>query len=199
MGKRAFDVCVSLLVLVVFSPLLLLICYLVIKKIGRPIFFRQSRPGINGQSFELIKFRTMKDIYDEQGRLLPDEERMTKFGSALRRSSLDELPELWNIIKGEMSLVGPRPLLMQYLPLYNKEQSKRHNVRPGITGWAQINGRNAISWKEKFKYDVWYVENRTFFLDLKILFLTFFQVIKKEGISSGTHVTTEAFKGNKNE
>ncbi|PML12534.1 sugar transferase [Vibrio breoganii] len=197
--KRGFDIFISLFALLVFSPIFVLVSWKVGKNLGFPVLFRQTRPGLNGKPFEMVKFRTMKDACDEQGNPLPDSERMTPFGDKLRNSSLDELPELWNVIKGEMSLVGPRPLLMQYLPLYNEEQAKRHDVRPGVTGWAQINGRNAISWEEKFKLDVWYVENRTFWLDIKILFLTVKKVFVKEGISADDHVTIEPFKGNADE
>ena len=194
--KRLFDFIVSLLALIVFFPIIALVAYKIKNNLGSPVLFRQTRPGLNGKPFEMIKFRTMKDATDKYGNPLPDAERMTPFGDKLRNSSLDELPELWNVLKGDMSLVGPRPLLMQYLPLYNKEQARRHDVRPGITGWAQINGRNAISWDEKFKLDVWYVDNRSFWLDIKILFLTVRKVFVKEGISADGHVTIEPFKGN---
>ncbi|HAY96548.1 sugar transferase, partial [Shewanella sp.] len=164
-------------------PIIVFVAWKIRKNLGSPVIFRQRRPGLNGKPFNMVKFRTMKDELDAQGNSLPDAERMTAFGNKLRNSSLDELPELWNVLKGEMSLVGPRPLLMQYLPLYNKEQSRRHEVRPGVTGWAQINGRNAISWEEKFKLDVWYVNNHTLLLDIKILLLTVKKVFVKEGIS----------------
>jgi len=157
--------------------------------------FRQTRPGLNGRPFEMVKFRTMKDATDMHGNILPDVDRMTSFGNKLRSSSLDELPELWNVLKGDMSLVGPRPLLMQYLPLYNNEQARRHEVRPGVTGWAQINGRNAISWEDKFKLDMWYVDNRSFWLDVKILLLTVKKVLMEDGISAEGHVTIEPFRG----
>lgn len=199
MIKRVFDFSVSLLALMVFSPVIALVAYKIKNNLGSPVLFRQTRPGLNGKPFEMIKFRSMKDATDKNGNLLPDTERMTPFGDKLRNSSLDELPELWNVLKGEMSLVGPRPLLMQYLPLYNKEQARRHAVRPGVTGWAQINGRNAISWNEKFKLDVWYVDNRSFWLDIKILFLTVKKVFVKEGISADGHVTIEPFKGNQDD
>lgn len=166
------------------------------KNLGSPVIFRQTRPGLNGKPFEMIKFRSMKDAVDPQGNTLPDSERMTAFGDKLRSSSLDELPELWNVLKGDMSLVGPRPLLMQYLPLYNQEQARRHESRPGITGWAQVHGRNAISWDDKFKLDVWYVDNSSLWLDIKIIFLTIKTVFIKEGISAEGHVTIEPFKGN---
>ncbi|WP_159656089.1 sugar transferase [Vibrio atypicus] len=194
--KRLFDFTTSLIALIVLSPIIALVAYKIKNNLGSPVLFRQTRPGLNGKPFEMIKFRTMKDATDKDGNPLPDSERMTPFGDKLRNSSLDELPELWNVLKGEMSLVGPRPLLMQYLPLYNKEQARRHDVRPGVTGWAQINGRNAISWDEKFKLDVWYVDNRSFWLDIKILFFTVKKVFVKEGISADGHVTIEPFKGN---
>jgi lipopolysaccharide/colanic/teichoic acid biosynthesis glycosyltransferase len=195
MMKRLFDFIASLIALILFSPIIALVAWKIRKNLGSPVLFRQTRPGLNGKSFEMVKFRTMKDAVDQQGNPLPDSERMTPFGDKLRNSSLDELPELWNVLKGEMSLVGPRPLLMQYLPLYSKEQSRRHDVRPGVTGWAQINGRNAISWEEKFALDVWYVDNKTLWLDIKILFLTVKKVFVKEGISADGHVTIEPFIG----
>ncbi|HCE2997511.1 TPA: sugar transferase [Vibrio parahaemolyticus] len=193
--KRLFDFCASLFGLVLLSPIIALVAWKIRKNLGSPVLFRQTRPGLNGKPFEMVKFRTMKDAVDSQGNPLPDSERMTSFGDKLRNSSLDELPELWNVLKGDMSLVGPRPLLMQYLPLYSKEQARRHEVRPGVTGWAQINGRNAISWEEKFKLDVWYVDNRNLLLDIKILFLTVKKVFVKEGISADGHVTIEPFTG----
>ncbi|ANQ25240.1 sugar transferase [Vibrio natriegens] len=193
--KRLFDFCASLCGLILLSPIIALVAWKIRKNLGSPVLFRQTRPGLNGKPFEMVKFRTMKDAVDAQGNPLPDSERMTPFGDKLRNSSLDELPELWNVLKGEMSLVGPRPLLMQYLPLYSKEQARRHDVRPGVTGWAQINGRNAISWEDKFKLDVWYVDNRSFWLDIKILFLTVKKVFVKEGISADGHVTIEPFTG----
>ncbi|AXB30290.1 sugar transferase [Vibrio campbellii] len=199
MIKRLFDFLLSLFALLIFSPIIALVAYKVKNNLGSPVLFRQTRPGLNGHPFEMVKFRTMKDAVDLQGNPLPDSERMTPFGDKLRNSSLDELPELWNVLRGEMSLVGPRPLLMEYLPLYNAEQARRHEVRPGITGWAQINGRNAISWDEKFKLDVWYVDNRTLWLDIKILALTIRKVIIKEGITADGYVTTEAFKGTGND
>ncbi|EHI9277791.1 sugar transferase [Vibrio vulnificus] len=197
--KRIFDVLVSFFALLILSPIIGVVAWKIRKNLGSPVLFRQTRPGLNGKSFEMVKFRTMKDAVDAQGNPLPDSERMTPFGDKLRNLSLDELPELWNVLKGEMSLVGPRPLLMQYLPLYSPEQARRHEVRPGVTGWAQINGRNAISWEEKFKLDVWYVNNRSFCLDIKILFLTIKKVFVKEGISADDHVTMPEFKGNHNE
>ncbi|AVQ88733.1 sugar transferase [Plesiomonas shigelloides] len=193
--KRLFDLLASFFGLLVLSPLIVIIAWKIRKNLGAPVLFRQTRPGLNGQPFEMVKFRTMKDAVDANGNPLPDSERMTPFGNKLRNSSLDELPELWNVLKGEMSLVGPRPLLMQYLPLYSKEQARRHEVRPGLTGWAQINGRNAISWEEKFKLDVWYVDNRSFWLDLRILLLTVKKVFVKEGISANGHVTIASFTG----
>lgn len=194
--KRLFDFFISLFGLMIFFPLFLLFSVLIKINIGSPVFFRQIRPGKNGISFPMLKFRTMTNERDLLGNLLPDEKRMTKLGRFLRSTSLDELPELWNVLKGDMSLVGPRPLLMDYLPLYSKEQARRHLVKPGITGWAQINGRNNISWNKKFEYDIWYVDNRSFWLDLKILFMTIKKIIAREGISSDGHVTTEKFKGN---
>ncbi|HHX8578146.1 TPA: sugar transferase [Vibrio diabolicus] len=193
--KRLFDFCASLFGLILLSPIIALVAWKIRKNLGSPVLFRQTRPGLNGKPFEMVKFRTMKDAVDAQGNPLPDSERMTPFGDKLRNSSLDELPELWNVLKGEMSLVGPRPLLMQYLPLYSQEQARRHEVKPGVTGWAQINGRNAISWEDKFKLDVWYVDNRNLWLDIKILFLTVKKVFVKEGISADGHVTIEPFTG----
>ncbi|MDO4247984.1 MAG: sugar transferase [Neisseria sp.] len=195
--KRAFDIIASLIGLIVLSPVLLIVAILVRKNLGSPILFRQVRPGIDGKPFEMVKFRSMRDAIAKDGTPLPDNERLTPFGKALRSTSLDELPELWNVLKGDMSLVGPRPLLMDYLPLYNKEQYRRHEVRPGVTGWAQVNGRNAISWEEKFKLDVWYVDNRSFWLDLKILFLTIKKVFIREGITAQGEPTSNAFKGTK--
>ena len=197
MLKRQFDIIVSIIALVIFSPVFVLVAYKVKKNLGSPILFRQTRPGLNGKSFEMIKFRTMKDATDAQGNPLPDHERLTSFGKMLRATSLDELPELWNVLKGDMSLVGPRPLLMEYLLLYNEEQAKRHNVRPGITGYAQVNGRNAISWEQKFTLDTWYVENQSFWLDIKILFRTVKKVFFKENISAAGNVTISKFTGTK--
>lgn len=196
-GKRLFDIIVSLVVLIILSPFLLIIALLVRLNLGRPILFKQVRPGLNEKTFKMIKFRTMTDECDEEGNLLPNHKRLTRFGRILRASSLDELPELWNVLKGDMSLVGPRPLLVEYLPLYNEEQRKRHQVRPGITGWAQVNGRNAISWDERFKLDIWYVENRTFWLDLKILLLTVKKVLSRADINAGENVTMPKFIGSK--
>lgn len=195
MIKRLLDVTVSLIVLVVFSPIIALVAWKIRKNLGSPVLFKQKRPGLHGQVFEMTKFRSMKDAVDLDGHALPDSERLTSFGEKLRSSSLDELPGLWNVLKGDMSLVGPRPLLVEYLPLYNQEQAKRHNVRPGITGWAQVNGRNAISWDEKFKLDAWYVGNQSFWLDIKILFLTVKKVAVKDGITADGHATVEPFKG----
>lgn len=195
--KRLFDIFASFLGLLILSPVIALVALKIRKNLGSPVLFRQTRPGLNGKPFDMVKFRTMKDAVDAKGNPLPDVDRMTPFGDKLRNSSLDELPELWNVLKGDMSLVGPRPLLMQYLPLYSKEQARRHNVRPGVTGWAQINGRNAISWEDKFKLDVWYVDNQSFLLDIKILILTLVTVFRRKGISSSTHVTMEQFKGSK--
>lgn len=193
--KRLFDVVFSLLGLLILFPVILLVAWRVRKKLGSPVLFKQERPGLHGKSFHMIKFRTMRDAVDSNGRPLPDSERLTPFGRFLRSSSLDELPELWNVVKGDMSLVGPRPLLMQYLPLYSDEQRRRHEVKPGVTGWAQINGRNSLSWDEKFKLDVWYVDNHTLWLDLKIIFLTIKKVLIKEGISQENNATMEAFTG----
>ncbi|MDH5929500.1 sugar transferase [Vibrio lentus] len=197
--KRLFDLLLSCAALLLLSPIIIFVAWKIRQNLGSPILFRQNRPGLNGLVFGMFKFRSMRDLADSSGRVLPDSERLTPFGEKLRSSSLDELPGLWNVIKGDMSLVGPRPLLIEYLPLYNGEQAKRHDVRPGITGWAQVNGRNAISWEEKFKLDVWYVENRTMWLDIKILFLTVKKVFIKDGISADGHVTIERFKGTHDE
>ncbi|MFZ5753336.1 MAG: sugar transferase [Bacillota bacterium] len=193
--KRLFDLIVALILLVILSPLIILISLFVYLKMGQPVILSQQRPGLHGQPFNFYKFRTMTDERDEQGSLLPDEQRITPFGKKLRELSLDELPQLVNVIKGDMSLVGPRPLLMEYLPLYSPEQARRHLVKPGITGWAQINGRNAISWKQKFELDVWYVDNHSFWLDLKILWCTLLKVVKREGISQQGSATVEKFRG----
>lgn len=198
--KRVFDIIVSLSILVIFCPIIFLVAWKVRNNLGSPVLFKQIRPGLNGQPFEMVKFRTMKNVLDAEGNLLSDKERMTYFGNKLRNSSLDELPELWNVLKGDMSLVGPRPLLMQYLPLYSEEQARRHEVSPGVTGWAQVNGRNAISWTDKFNLDVWYVDNRSMWLDIKILFITLRKVLIKEGIKAEGNVSMPLFKGNsKNE
>lgn len=193
--KRVFDVICSFFALLLLSPLLLLLYILVRSKLGSPVFFQQTRPGLNGKPFKMIKFRTMTDAVGLDGKPLSDAQRLTKFGSFLRSTSLDELPGLWCVLKGDMSLVGPRPLLMEYLPLYSEEQARRHEVRPGITGWAQVNGRNAITWEEKFKLDVWYVDNQSFFLDLKILLLTVKKVLVRDGISGQGEVTMSKFTG----
>ena len=195
--KRLLDIIISLSALILLAPLYAVISYKVKKNLGSPILFKQTRPGLHAQPFDMIKFRTMKDATDASGNLLPDSMRMTAFGKMLRSSSLDELPELWNVLKGDMSLVGPRPLLMEYVPLYNQEQARRHEMRPGITGWAQINGRNNISWNDKFKLDVWYIDNQSLLLDLKILLLTVKKVIIKEGINEKNEVTMSKFSGNK--
>ncbi|MGM0914230.1 MAG: sugar transferase [Pseudomonadota bacterium] len=198
MVKRFFDIVASLTALVLLSPVILIVAWQIRRKLGTPVLFRQIRPGLNGKPFEMIKFRSMLDAYDDDGQPLPNEQRLTRFGKLLRSTSLDELPELWNVLKGDMSLVGPRPLLMEYLPLYSKHQARRHEVRPGVTGWAQVNGRNAISWEEKFDYDVWYVDHQTFWLDVKILLLTVKKVFVREGISSSENVTMPKFRGSDN-
>ena len=190
-----FDNFVAVLLLIILLPVFIIIAFKLKSKLGTPTLFRQIRPGFLEEPFEMIKFRTMLDTVDDNGNLLPDSERLTSFGRFLRSSSLDELPELWNVLKGEMSLVGPRPLLMEYLPLYSAEQRRRHEVRPGITGWAQVNGRNTISWEEKFELDVWYVDNRSIWLDLKILFLTIKRVVLRDGVSHKGYVTMKKFRG----
>lgn len=195
--KRLLDVILSGGALIVLSPVLLVTAILVRIKLGSPVIFCQPRPGKDEKIFNLYKFRSMTDARDEKGNLLPDEIRLTGFGKFLRSASLDELPELWNILRGDMSIVGPRPLLVKYLPLYNEEQRHRHDVRPGLTGWAQANGRNAISWEEKFRLDVWYVQNLSFAVDVKTIFLTVKAVFCREGISSGTAATMEEFRGTK--
>lgn len=197
MIKRIFDLLASILGLLILAPVIAVVVWQIRRKLGSPVLFRQTRPGKHGKPFEMIKFRTMLDALDNKGVPLPDEKRMTHFGSFLRSASLDELPELWNVLKGDMSLVGPRPLLMEYLPLYSTEQARRHNARPGITGWAQVNGRNAISWDEKFRLDVWYVDNRSFWLDLKILFMTVKKVVVRDGISAEGEATMTKFEGSK--
>ncbi|MBF4489743.1 sugar transferase [Psychrobacter sp. N25K4-3-2] len=198
MIKRLFDITAASAALVVLSPVYAITAYKVSKNLGSPVLFRQTRPGLYGKPFEMIKFRTMRDAVDEEGNPLEDSERLTSFGKALRNSSLDELPELWNVLKGDMSLVGPRPLLMEYLPLYSKEQARRHNVRPGITGYAQVNGRNAIGWDKKFALDTWYVDNQSLWLDIKILFKTVKKVLIKDGISADGEVTMSKFTGSQN-
>ena len=197
--KRIFDITIAVIALITLFPVILFTALLIRVKLGSPVIFKQVRPGMNGKPFNMMKFRSMLDANDNSGNPLPDELRLTNFGKMLRATSLDELPGLINVIKGDMSLVGPRPLLMEYLPLYTVEQAKRHDVRPGVTGWAQVNGRNAISWEQKFKLDVWYVENQSFFLDLKILMLTILKVLKKDGVSASDHVTMPKFDGTKNE
>ncbi len=196
--KRMLDIVLSLTALFILSPVLLAVALLVRTKLGSPVIFKQKRPGLNEKIFTLYKFRTMTDQKDEKGNLLPDEIRLTKFGKMLRSTSLDELPELFNILKGDMSIVGPRPLLVRYLPLYNNRQKHRHDVRPGFTGWAQCNGRNAISWEEKFELDLYYVNHISFFIDLKITLKTIKTVLFREGISSDTSATMEEFRGNTN-
>ncbi|MNP10426.1 putative sugar transferase EpsL [compost metagenome] len=197
MFKRFIDIVASLIGLFLLAPVMAVVAWKIRQKLGSPVLFRQVRPGRDGIPFEMVKFRTMRDAVDAHGKPLADAERMTAFGSFLRSSSLDELPELWNVLKGDMSLVGPRPLLMEYLPLYSAEQHRRHELRPGVTGWAQVNGRNALSWDEKFNLDVWYVDNQSFMLDLKIIFLTLKKVLVKEGISGDGEVTMSKFTGNK--
>ncbi|QKQ71173.1 sugar transferase [Acinetobacter sp. 10FS3-1] len=197
MLKRLLDIIIASIALILLSPLYAFVAYKVKKNLGSPVLFRQVRPGLHGKPFEMIKFRTMKDAVDEQGNPLPDSERLTPFGQMLRSTSLDEMPELWNVIKGDMSIVGPRPLLMEYLPLYSPEQAKRHDVRPGMTGHAQVNGRNAIGWEEKFKLDTWYVENQSIWLDFKIMFKTVHKVLAKDDISAEGEATMSKFTGTK--
>lgn len=196
--KRPMDIVLSLLAIIILSPVLLIVALLVRVKLGSPVIFKQKRPGLNEKIFKLYKFRTMTDEKDENGELQPNHIRLTKLGRILRATSLDELPELFNILKGDMSIIGPRPLLIEYLPLYNEKQKHRHDVRPGLSGLAQVNGRNAISWDEKFDYDIEYVENLTFLLDLKIILKTFFKVLKREGINRTENITMDKFKGNTN-
>ncbi len=193
--KRKLDLMVAVCLLVLLCPVMLVVAVLIRWQMGAPVVFGQERPGLYGRPFKIYKFRSMTDARDSAGNLLPDAHRLTGFGQFLRRFSLDELPQLFNVLKGELSLVGPRPLLMEYLPLYSKEQARRHDVRPGITGWAQVNGRNAISWEDKFKYDVWYVDHQSFWLDLKILWLTALKVVSSEGVSQTGHATMEKFQG----
>ncbi|MFJ7680001.1 sugar transferase [Peribacillus sp. NPDC097198] len=193
--KRLFDIVISSLLIMVLSPILLFIATLVRIKMGSPILFKQKRPGLHEKPFYLYKFRSMKEIKDQQGNLLPDHLRLYAFGKFLRKYSLDELPQLINVVKGDLSLVGPRPLLMEYLPLYTEEQSKRHLVKPGITGWAQVNGRNGISWEDKFKLDVWYVNHQSYLLDIKILWFTIIKVIQSDGVNQSVDVTMDEFKG----
>jgi len=195
MLKRIFDVTASVLALILLSPVIIIVAWQVRRKMGSPVLFRQVRPGLYGKPFEMVKFRTMRDAFDADGKPLSDSERLTPFGKFLRSSSLDELPELWNVLKADMSLVGPRPLLIEYLPLYSPEQYRRHEVRPGITGWAQVNGRNALSWEDKFKLDVWYVDNRSIWLDCKIIISTVNKVLVREGISAEGEATMKRFDG----
>ena len=195
MIKRILDIAIASTALILLSPVYFMVAHKVKKNLGSPVLFRQVRPGLHGKPFEMVKFRTMKDALDAQGNPLPDSERLTPFGKMLRATSLDEMPELWNVIKGDMSIVGPRPLLMEYLPLYNREQAKRHNVRPGITGHAQVNGRNAISWEKKFELDTWYVENRSLWLDFKIMLKTVQKVLSKDDISAEGEATMSKFTG----
>ena len=194
--KRAFDIILTLILLLLMTPLLIIVAILVRTKLGSPVLFAQARPGKQEKIFTIYKFRTMTDAKDAEGNLLPDSVRLTKFGRFLRSTSLDELPQLFNVLKGDISFVGPRALLVEYLPLYNQEQKKRHLVKPGITGWAQVNGRNAISWQQKFDYDVWYVENQSFWLDIKILWMTFLKVIKRSDVNQVGEATMTKFKGN---
>ena len=196
MAKRAFDIVVAALMLVALAPLMLLVALLIRWRMGAPVLFRQERPGLGGRPFILYKFRTMQEATDSRGEPLPDAERLTPLGAAIRRTSLDELPQLYNVLRGDMSLVGPRPLLTEYLPLYSARQARRHDVRPGITGWAQVNGRNATSWPERFELDVWYVEHRGFGLDLKILWFTLAKVLGGAGVSQPGRATMEKFRGN---
>lgn len=195
MLKRVFDIVVSALALLIFGPLILFLMLMVRTKLGSPVFFTQTRPGKDGKPFQMVKFRSMTNAKDADGNLLPDDQRLPKFGKMLRSTSLDELPELWNVLKGDMSLVGPRPLLMQYLDRYTPEQRRRHEVRPGITGWAQVNGRNNVPWEERFRLDVWYVDNLNFLLDLKILWMTVMKVVKRSDVSQEGHATMSEFMG----
>lgn len=197
--KNLFDKTLALFLIILFSPIYIVVSLLIFFKMGSPILFRQKRPGYKEKIFGIYKFRTMTNEKDEFGNLLPDDKRLVGIGKFIRSTSLDELPQLFNVLKGEMSFVGPRPLLEEYLPLYNEKQKRRHDVKPGITGWAQVNGRNAISWEQKFDYDVWYVDNQSFWLDIKILWLTFLKVVKRSDISSSTSSTMEKFTGSKNE
>ena len=197
MIKILFDKLLAFTLIILFAPIYIIVSLLILVKMGRPILFRQKRPGFHEQIFDIYKFRTMTNDKDANGNLLPDEQRLAGIGKFIRSTSLDELPQLFNVFKGDMSFVGPRPLLIEYLPLYNDRQKKRHDVKPGITGWAQVNGRNAISWEQKFEYDVWYVEHQSFRLDIKILWMTFLKVVNRSDISSGSSVTMEKFKGTK--
>ena len=199
MLKSLFDKTLALFLIILFSPIYIVVSLLIFLKMGSPILFRQKRPGYKEKIFGIYKFRTMTNDTDKNGNLLPDDKRLVGIGKFIRSTSLDELPQLFNVLKGDMSFVGPRPLLVEYLPLYNEKQKRRHDVKPGITGWAQVNGRNAISWEQKFDYDVWYVDNQSFWLDIKILWLTFLKVVKRSDISSSTSSTMEKFTGSKNE
>ncbi len=194
--KRLLDIIFALILIAVLLPVFIILYFVIAIRLGRPVIFKQMRPGLNGKPFMMYKFRSMTDEKDQNGELLNDDKRLTSFGKKLRATSLDELPELYNILKGDMSFIGPRPLLMEYLPLYNERQSRRHEVRPGITGWAQVNGRNAISWKDKFELDVWYVENMSLWLDIKVIFKTIGTVLSRKGISQDGKATAEPFKGN---
>jgi len=196
MIKSIFDKTLALFLIILFSPIYIIVSLLILWKMGSPILFKQKRPGYKEKIFGIYKFRTMTNEKSENGNLLPDEQRLVGIGKFIRSTSLDELPQLFNVLKGEMSFVGPRPLLIEYIDLYNNEQKRRHDVKPGITGWAQVNGRNAISWEQKFEYDVWYVDNQSFFLDIKILWLTFLKVVKRSDISSSSSATMEKFTGN---
>jgi len=196
MIKRGLDILISVICLIVLLPVMFVVAFFVYWKLGAPVFFSQVRPGLNGEVFKIVKFRSMKSAADVNGYESTDEQRLSRFGVNLRASSLDELPELWNVLKGDMSIVGPRPLLVEYLPLYSAEQNRRHDVKPGITGWAQVNGRNGISWEEKFKLDVWYVDHQSFWLDIKILLMTVKKVFAREGISEHGQATAQKFKGN---
>jgi len=197
--KNIFDKTLALILIILFSPIYIIVSLLILAKMGRPIFFRQKRPGKDEKIFGIYKYRTMTNEKDKDGNLLPDEQRIVGIGKFVRSTSLDELPQLFNVLKGEMSFVGPRPLLIEYLDRYNDTQKRRHDVKPGITGWAQVNGRNAISWEQKFEYDVWYVDNQSFWLDIKILWMTFLKVVKRSDISSDTSATMEKFIGTKDE
>lgn len=199
MTKRVFDLLLACIAMLILAPIIVCVSILVFFNLGSPILFNQTRPGLKSRPFKIYKFRTMLDAYDEHGEPLPDKNRLTRFGKILRSTSLDELPNLWTIIKGDMSIVGPRPLLMEYLPLYNAEQSKRHLVKPGLTGWAQVNGRNAISWQDKFKLDVWYVDNQSLWLDIKIILLTIKKVFFRDNISAKGEATMPKFTGNSSE
>lgn len=199
MLKTLFDKILALFLIIIFSPIYIIVSLLILLKMGSPILFRQKRPGKDEKIFGIYKFRTMTNEKDANGNLLPDDQRLVGIGKFIRSTSLDELPQLFNVLKGEMSFVGPRPLLIEYLDLYNDEQKRRHDVKPGITGWAQVNGRNAISWEQKFDYDVWYVDNKSFWLDIKILWMTFLKVVKRSDISSSSSATMEKFTGTKNE